>query len=86
VCRHNGTFEFHAPAGSSIAFPRLTTGEAVGMICDRAVRECGVFLLPAEVYAHEKSVREGRFRIGLGRKNLEAGLQTLDAWLKGREA
>ena len=81
ICRHKDKFEFHAPQGSSVAFPRLTTGEAVEAFCDRVVKESGVFLLPAQVYGHQKSIEEGRFRIGLGRSNFHLGLKALDNYL-----
>lgn len=82
--RHKDVFEFYAPQGSSIAFPRLVSGQDVGEFCEELVKESGVYLLPATVYDHEKSVTEGRFRLGLGRRNLSAGLNALGEFLKSR--
>lgn len=79
--RWPATFEWHRPLGGPIAFPRLKTGEAIEAWCDRVVTECGVLLLPATVYFHEPSIAAGRFRLGLGRKDLPGCLRVLDAWL-----
>ncbi len=82
ICRYRDTFQFCAPQGSSIAFPRLLTKEPVASFCDRVVKESGVFLLPADVYAHQPSIDAGHFRLGLGRSNFKAGLKAFEAYLK----
>ena len=74
-------FQFNAPEGSSLAFPRLLTKEPIASFCDRVVKESGVFLLPAQVYAHQPTVEAGHFRIGLGRSNFKAGLEAFEAYL-----
>lgn len=74
-------FQFYEPQGSSIAFPKLLTGEPIDAFCERVVVGCGVFLLPAHVYVHQQSVNEGRFRLGLGRQSLQEGLDALETYL-----
>ena len=81
LCRHKESLQFHAPQGSSIAFPRLLTKEPIASFCDRVVRESGVFLLSAGAYCHQPSVEAGHFRIGLGRASFKAGLEAFEAYL-----
>ena len=80
-CRHSDTFQFTAPDGGSIAFPRLITGEPIESFCERLVRVQGVFLLPATVYNDKASVQQGRFRLGLGRRGFAAGLAALEKFI-----
>lgn len=39
--RHSDTFDWCEPAASSIAFPRLKTGEDVGAFCERLAEKAG---------------------------------------------
>jgi aspartate/methionine/tyrosine aminotransferase len=74
-------FTWHAPRAGSVAFPRLLKAEPIEAFCERLVRGCGVLLLPASVYGHQGSVDQGRFRIGLGRRNLPDCLERLRGFL-----
>ena len=42
----------------------------------------GVLLLPATVYDHTPSIAAGRFRVGLGRKNVPECLKVLEQFLE----
>ena len=46
------------------------------------IDNAGVLLLPATVYDHQSSVADGRFRIGLGRRNMPNCLQVLANFLE----
>lgn len=82
---HADFFDFHAPQGGVVSFPRLTTGEEAGSFCRRLVETAGVLLLPSEVYRSELSeVPRDRFRIGVGRRDPEPALAALGAFLDAR--
>ncbi len=75
-------FEFAAPQGGCVCFPRLTGGEDAASFCRQLVREAGVLLLPAEVYASQLGeVPRDRFRLGVGRRGLDAALDAFDGFL-----
>ena len=76
-------FEWARPEGGCVAFPRFTGVGSVETFCDRLVTEEGVLLLPASLYRSELlAAPAGRFRIGCGRLNLEAGLEAFRAFLE----
>lgn len=79
-------FAWQPPRAGTVAFPRLLTGEDVGEWCEAAVGQAGVLLMPAGVYDDAQSVREGRFRLGFGRKDLPQCLEVLERWLETRYA
>ena len=69
-------FEWRRPDGGCVSFPRYTGRGGVEQFCERLVMEAGVLLLPASLYASELLVSPpDRFRIGCGRRNIEAGLE-----------
>jgi aspartate/methionine/tyrosine aminotransferase len=75
-------FEWAPPQGGCVCFPRLATGEDAGPFCRELVREAGVLLLPAEIYASQLGeVPRDRFRIGVGRLGLADALDALDDFL-----
>jgi aspartate/methionine/tyrosine aminotransferase len=75
-------FEWAAPQGGCVCFPRLTSGEDAASFCRALVREAGVLLLPAAVYASKLGeVPRDRFRIGVGRCGLAGALDALDGFL-----
>lgn len=62
-------FEWRHPQGGCVSFPRLTTGEPTATFCRRLVKQAGVMLLPADIYASELAdVPRDRFRVGVGRR------------------
>ncbi|MFJ9521109.1 aminotransferase class I/II-fold pyridoxal phosphate-dependent enzyme [Kitasatospora sp. NPDC101801] len=78
-------FDWRAPDGGCVAYPRYLGAEGVETFCTRLVQEAGVLLLPASIYRSELTpTPTDRFRIGLGRRDPEAGLAALADWLRTR--
>ncbi|GAA2964472.1 aminotransferase class I/II-fold pyridoxal phosphate-dependent enzyme [Kitasatospora cinereorecta] len=78
-----GLFEWQAPDGGCVAYPRYCGPEGVEEFCPRLVEEAGVLLLPASVYRSELTpTPTDRFRIGVGRAHPEAGLAAFAQWLR----
>jgi aspartate/methionine/tyrosine aminotransferase len=83
--RHPGLFDYQPPNGGCVCFPRYTGPDGVEEFCRRAVEEDGVLLLPASVFRSGlASVPRDRFRIGLGRHDVPASLEALEAHLQRR--
>jgi aspartate/methionine/tyrosine aminotransferase len=79
-------FEWSAPQGGCVTFPRLRSGECADAFCRRAVEGAGVLLLPGSVYASAAGwVARDRFRIGVGRRHPRPALDAL-ATLVARSA
>ncbi len=75
-------FEFEAPMGGCVSFPRYLGPEGVETFARRAIEEAGVLTLPASIYAsHLAKVPSDRFRIGFGRTDMPATLAALRAHL-----
>ncbi|WEX76088.1 pyridoxal phosphate-dependent aminotransferase [Sinorhizobium numidicum] len=71
-------YEWHAPDGGCVGFARYLGADGVEEHCRRLVEKSGVLLLPSSLFVSELlPVAEDRFRVGFGRKNIEAGLE---AW------
>ncbi len=84
--RHDALFEWAAPQGGCVVFPRYLGAEGVERMCADLVTESGVLLLPASMYASSLTpVATDRFRIGVGRTDPGPGLAAWDDWLVGRE-
>jgi aspartate/methionine/tyrosine aminotransferase len=80
--RYPDLFEFRRPDGSCMAYPRYLGPEGVETFARRLVEDAGVLVLPSSIYSSELSPTvQDRFRIGLGRRNLDAGLAAFDAHL-----
>jgi aspartate/methionine/tyrosine aminotransferase len=78
-------FPWEAPQGGCVSFPRYPGSEGVEAFCRDLVEEAGVVLLPAGIYASALGdVPADRFRIGVGRRDPEPGLQALDGFLSRR--
>ena len=76
-------FEWQAPDGGCVAFPRYLSPEGVEEFCTRLVEEAGVLLLPASIYRSELTPTPAdRFRIGIGRAHPEEGLAAFAQWMK----
>lgn len=85
--RFESLFEWKAPKGGCVAFPRYLGSEGVEVFCRRLIEEAGVLLLPASIYRSELTdTPRDRFRIGFGRANLPAGVQAMQAWLSGAQS
>jgi aspartate/methionine/tyrosine aminotransferase len=79
-------FEWNAPKGGCVAYPRYLGSDSVEAFCQRLVEEAGVLLLPASIYRSELTeTPRDRFRIGFGRANLPTGLKAMESWLSGAE-
>lgn len=78
-------FEWRAPDGGCVAYPRYLGADGVESFCIRLVEEAGVLLLPASIYRSELTATPtDRFRIGLGRRNPEEGLDAFATFLRDR--
>jgi len=61
-----------------VAFPRYRGEEGVERFCAELLEARGVLLLPASLFRSQLAlVPRDRFRIGLGRRGLSAGLEAL---------
>jgi aspartate/methionine/tyrosine aminotransferase len=71
-------YDWVAPDGGCVAFPRYLGIDGVEEHCRRLVEEKGVLLLPSSLYVSDLlPVPADRFRVGVGRRNIDAGLE---AW------
>jgi aspartate/methionine/tyrosine aminotransferase len=78
-------FEWRAPDGGCVAYPRYLGADGVEEFCARLVEEAGVLLLPASVYSSELTpTPTDRFRVGVGRADPREGLAAFAAWLRAR--
>ena len=76
-------FDWYTPDGGCIAYPRYTGPGTVENFCETLVEEYGILLLPASIYRSElMETPTDRFRIGFGRRNIEAGLSVFREFLK----
>ncbi|MFB7470170.1 aminotransferase class I/II-fold pyridoxal phosphate-dependent enzyme [Kitasatospora sp. NPDC056184] len=78
-------FEWRAPDGGCVAYPRYLGPEGVEAFCTRLVEEAGVLLLPAGIFRSELTPTPAdRFRIGVGRRDPEEGLAAFARWMRER--
>ncbi|PJJ05717.1 aspartate/methionine/tyrosine aminotransferase [Streptomyces sp. 2333.5] len=78
-------FEWQAPDGGCVAYPRYLGQEGVEEFCTRLVAEAGVLLLPASIYRSELTPTPAdRFRIGIGRRDPEQGLAAFAQWMRAQ--
>lgn len=80
--RHRDRFEWYAPDGGCIAYPRYLGSEGVEQFCKRLVEEAGVLLLPASMYRSDLlPTPADRFRIGYGRRGMDEALGAFESFL-----
>ncbi|MEO0493810.1 MAG: aminotransferase class I/II-fold pyridoxal phosphate-dependent enzyme [Actinomycetota bacterium] len=80
--RHPARFEWRHPDGSCMAFPRYLGPEGAEEFCRSLVEDAGVLLLPSTIYRSEVGPSyTDRFRLGFGRRGLDAGLAAMSAHL-----
>ena len=85
--RHPDLFEWRAPDGSCMAFPRYKGPDGVEAFCQSLVEDSGVLLLPSTIYESDLGpTPTERFRIGLGRTGLDEGLAAMDAHIMKNRA
>lgn len=78
-------FDWKRPDGGCVAYPRYNGRDGVERFCHDLVEQAGVLLLPASVYRSElMETPAGRFRIGFGRKGIDAGLAAMRDFLGRR--
>jgi aspartate/methionine/tyrosine aminotransferase len=66
-------FQWLAPEGGSIAFPRWLGPDRIEAVCQRLVEERGVMIVPAPMFDYSGP----HFRVGLGRRNFPEALEQL---------
>lgn len=75
-------YEWAAPDGGCVAFARYLGEDGVEEHCRRLVEEEGVLLLPSSLFVSDLlPVPADRFRVGIGRRNIDAGLAAWRAFL-----
>ena len=70
-------FDWLEPLGGSIAFPRYNNSYPLEAFCRQLAENHSTLLVPGTLFDYPNHVR-----IGLGRKNLAAGLRELDSFLQ----
>ena len=71
-------FEWRRPDGSCMGFPRYKGAEGVETFTRQLVEDCGVLLLPGSIYSSTLGdTPTDRFRLGYGRRELDAGLNAM---------
>lgn len=81
--RYPSLFEFAPPDASCMAYPRYKGAGGVDAFARNLVEKSGVLVLPSSIYASGLGdVPSDRFRIGLGRLELDEGLAAFDAYLQ----
>ena len=74
--RHSDILGWARPDAGPIGFPRWAGTTDTRPLCERAVAECGVLLLPGDAYGEP-----GHVRVGFGRATTREAVERLDAWL-----
>lgn len=75
-------FDWVLPDGGCIGFPRYKGPLETDDFCEDLVKTAGVLLLPPKIYRSELlPTPRDRFRIGFGRKHIDAGLNAFRDYL-----
>ncbi|HEY4570319.1 MAG TPA: pyridoxal phosphate-dependent aminotransferase [Kribbella sp.] len=83
--RYPELFEFAAPDGGCVCYPRYLGADGVEAMCADLVEQAGVLLLPASIYSSELTETPGdRFRVGIGRSGPGEALAMWADWLDKR--
>ncbi|GAB7186910.1 aspartate aminotransferase (AAT) superfamily (fold type I) protein [Kitasatospora sp. Ki12] len=78
-------FEWRAPDGGCVAFPRYLGADGVEDFCTALVEQAGVLLLPASIFRSELTpTPTDRFRLGLARRDPAPALEAFADWLRKR--
>jgi len=81
--RYPDLFDWRRPDGSCMAYPRYNGAEGVEQFTRSLVENSGVLFLPSTIYRSELGATPAdRFRLGFGRKGLDAGLAALDGHME----
>lgn len=82
---HAQWFDWQAPDGGCVAFPRYRGPDGVEAFCADLLEQRGVLLLPASLYASDLlEIPADRFRVGLGRRDPQPALAEVAAFLATR--
>jgi aspartate/methionine/tyrosine aminotransferase len=76
-------FEWYAPAGGCVCYPRYLGADGVESFCRRLLEDAGIVLLPASIFA--STLADGpadRFRVGLGRRDPGPALAAFAGFLE----
>ncbi|MEZ4677726.1 MAG: aminotransferase class I/II-fold pyridoxal phosphate-dependent enzyme [Caldilineaceae bacterium] len=77
-CAQQGKLiQWLSPQAGSVAFPRWLGAEPLDQLCERALAEQGLLIVPSSIFDHAGN----HFRIGLGRRNLPQVLEHFDTLL-----
>jgi aspartate/methionine/tyrosine aminotransferase len=75
-------FEWTIPDGGCVGYPRFLGRGGIDNLCHSLIEEAGILLLPSSIYKSQlMATPSDRFRIGFGRKGIEAGLDAFRAFL-----
>jgi len=78
-------FDWRPPDGGCVAYPRYRGADGVEAFCAALLDAEGVLLLPASIYRSELiETPKDHFRIGMGRRGIDAGLAPIRAYLDAR--
>ena len=80
--RHTDLFQWYAPDGGCVAYPKYLGAEDVEDFCKRLAQDAGVLLVPASIYqSNLLAVPKDRLRIGYGRRGMDEALEAFEAGL-----
>ncbi|GAA1539277.1 aminotransferase class I/II-fold pyridoxal phosphate-dependent enzyme [Kribbella lupini] len=83
--RRPDLFDFDAPQGGCVCFPRYAGPDGVETMCAELVEQAGVLLLPSSIYSSALTATPAdRFRVGLGRLDPAPALDAWGNWLEKR--
>ena len=75
-------FDWQPPDGGCVAFPKYSGPGNADDFCEKLVEQTGVLFLPPKIYRSQLlDTPDDRFRVGFGRKNIDQGLNVLQAYL-----
>ncbi|MFD8708072.1 aminotransferase class I/II-fold pyridoxal phosphate-dependent enzyme [Kitasatospora sp. NPDC059648] len=78
-------FEWRAPQGGCVAYPRYLGPDGVEDFCTALVEQAGVLLMPASMFRSDLTpTPTDRFRIGVGRRDPGPALEAFADWLRKR--
>lgn len=75
---HRGLVQWLPPRAGSVAFPRWLGDGSIETVCQRAVDQQGIMIVPGSMFEHPGN----HFRVGLGRSNFPQALEQLGRFLR----
>jgi aspartate/methionine/tyrosine aminotransferase len=79
-------FQWYQPDGGCVAYPQYKGPGSTDDFCEDLVEKAGVLLLPPKIYRSDLlPPLQDRFRIGFGRKGIDAGLDAFRGYLNGKQ-